>query len=253
MPDVAGWASRRVPNPSVRSTQIICSLRASGAVAVATAPKSGVACRRKGSLRFGLASRQHVDVGRERSANNSRKGWRPPIRRDCMTPRLMPWSLPPSRLVCRPLVRPARSSTSSTIWSGKRTRTNSIHGSRTSKSSLVSSFATGVPRTALLCARQSHPCSSGQVEGQITKLKLVKRQIYGRAKIDVLEARSLGAAWPAKRHRICVRAANCSATICAFSSSRQRFRPRQRTIQYAATTFPFVVRMALHCEPPRRR
>ena len=65
---------------SVRSTRIICSLRASGAVAVATAPNSGVACRRKGSGDpcARLASGQHVDVGRKRSANNSCKGCPPP-------------------------------------------------------------------------------------------------------------------------------------------------------------------------------
>jgi transposase len=32
-----------------------------------------------------------------------------------------------------------------------------------------------------------------QTEGQITKLKLVKRQMYGRAKLDLLRARLLGA------------------------------------------------------------
>jgi transposase len=32
-----------------------------------------------------------------------------------------------------------------------------------------------------------------QVEAQITKLKLVKRQMYGRAKIDLLQARLVGA------------------------------------------------------------
>jgi transposase len=36
--------------------------------------------------------------------------------------------------------------------------------------------------------------SNGQTEGQINKLKLVKRQMYGRAKIDLLEARLLSAA-----------------------------------------------------------
>jgi transposase len=34
---------------------------------------------------------------------------------------------------------------------------------------------------------------TGQTEGQITKLKLVKRQMYGRAKIDLLQARLIGA------------------------------------------------------------
>ena len=33
------------------------------------------------------------------------------------------------------------------------------------------------------------PWSNGQTEGQITKLKLVKRQIYGRANLDLLRAR----------------------------------------------------------------
>ncbi len=35
--------------------------------------------------------------------------------------------------------------------------------------------------------------SNGQTEGQITKLKLVKRQMYGRGKLDLLEARLIGA------------------------------------------------------------
>lgn len=33
--------------------------------------------------------------------------------------------------------------------------------------------------------------SSGQVEGQVTKLKLIKRQMYGRAKLDLLKKRFL--------------------------------------------------------------
>jgi transposase len=37
------------------------------------------------------------------------------------------------------------------------------------------------------------PWSNGQTEGQINKLKLVKRQMYGRAKIDLLQARLIGA------------------------------------------------------------
>jgi transposase len=39
----------------------------------------------------------------------------------------------------------------------------------------------------------TQPWSNGQAEGQITKLKLVKRQMYGRAKIDLLQARLIGA------------------------------------------------------------
>ena len=40
----------------------------------------------------------------------------------------------------------------------------------------------------------SSPWSSGQVEGQINRLKYLKRQMYGRAKLDLLQARLIGAA-----------------------------------------------------------
>jgi transposase len=40
----------------------------------------------------------------------------------------------------------------------------------------------------------AEPWSTGQVEGQITKLKLAKRSMYGRAKRDLLEARMRAAA-----------------------------------------------------------
>ncbi len=36
--------------------------------------------------------------------------------------------------------------------------------------------------------------SNGQTEGQVTKLKLVKREAYGRAKVDLLRQRVLRAA-----------------------------------------------------------
>ena len=61
------------------------------------------------------------------------------------------------------------------------------------KTSLISSLATGVLKDrAAVRAAIAEPWSNGQVEAQITKLKLVKRQMYGRAKIDLLEARLLG-------------------------------------------------------------
>jgi transposase len=37
------------------------------------------------------------------------------------------------------------------------------------------------------------PWSNGQTEGPVSRLKLVKRQMYGRAKLDLLEARLVGA------------------------------------------------------------
>ena len=59
--------------------------------------------------------------------------------------------------------------------------------------SLVASFANGVirDRAAIQNAITSQ-WSNGQTEGQITKLKLVKRQMYGRGKLDLLEARVIG-------------------------------------------------------------
>jgi transposase len=44
-------------------------------------------------------------------------------------------------------------------------------------------------------AALSEPWSNGQTEGQITKLKLVKRQMYGRAKLDLLRVRLVPSAW----------------------------------------------------------
>ncbi len=61
--------------------------------------------------------------------------------------------------------------------------------------SLVSSFANGIRRdVAAVHAAIFSPWSNGQTEGQVTRLKLVKRQMYGRAKLDLLEARLIGAA-----------------------------------------------------------
>jgi hypothetical protein len=51
---------------------------------------------------------------------------------------------------------------------------------------LIGSIASGVTKDiAAVHAALVQPWSNGQTEGQITKLKLVKRQMYGRAKIDL--------------------------------------------------------------------
>jgi transposase len=60
--------------------------------------------------------------------------------------------------------------------------------------SLLASFATGIQADdQAVAAAISEPWSNGQTEGHITKLKLVKRQMYGRAKLDLLRARLLAA------------------------------------------------------------
>lgn len=63
------------------------------------------------------------------------------------------------------------------------------------RASLIAPLARGVAKdVAAIRAAITEPWSNGQTEGQITKLKLIKRQMYGRAKLDLLEARLIGAA-----------------------------------------------------------
>ncbi|MGO4339877.1 ISL3 family transposase [Labrys sp. KB_33_2] len=62
------------------------------------------------------------------------------------------------------------------------------------RSSLVASFGNGILKDRqAVSAAIALPWSNGQTEEQITKLKLVKRQMYGRGKIDLLQARVIGA------------------------------------------------------------
>jgi transposase len=62
------------------------------------------------------------------------------------------------------------------------------------KAGLLASFASGVMKDrAAVTAAITNTWSNGQTEGQITRLKLIKRQMYGRAKLDLLESRLIGA------------------------------------------------------------
>jgi transposase len=57
-------------------------------------------------------------------------------------------------------------------------------------SSLMASFARGIAADQrAVAAAIVEPWSNGQTEGQITKLKMIKRQMYGRANLDLLRAR----------------------------------------------------------------
>jgi transposase len=61
------------------------------------------------------------------------------------------------------------------------------------RTSLVASVANGLMKDqAAVAAAIISAWSNGQTEGQITKLKLVKRQMYGRGKLDLLQARVVG-------------------------------------------------------------
>ena len=76
----------------------------------------------------------------------------------------------------------------------RRTETGLMTWIERARASLVASFASGVARDeAAVRAAITLPWSNGQTEGQITRLKLVRRQMNGRGKLDLLQARLIGA------------------------------------------------------------
>lgn len=59
---------------------------------------------------------------------------------------------------------------------------------------VIKKFAAGLKKDlAAVRARLTEPWSNGLVEGFVTKLKLLKRQGYGRANFDLLRVRVLAA------------------------------------------------------------
>ena len=63
------------------------------------------------------------------------------------------------------------------------------------ETSAIASFARGLRADqAAVAAALREPWSNGQTEGQINRLKTLKRQMYGRANIDLLKARMIAAA-----------------------------------------------------------
>ncbi len=69
---------------------------------------------------------------------------------------------------------------------------------------LAASFASGVAKDeAEVRAPITSPWSNGQTEGQVTRLKLVRRLMYGRGKIDLLQARLM-----VQNSRCCTRLAS---------------------------------------------
>jgi transposase len=64
----------------------------------------------------------------------------------------------------------------------------------------LASFAAGLRRDwAAVQAALSSPWSQGQVEGQVNRLKMLKRQMYGRASFPLLRSRMLAAPSPGSR------------------------------------------------------
>jgi transposase len=61
-----------------------------------------------------------------------------------------------------------------------------------SRLSELVSFANGIQRDyAAVAAALTSPHSQGQTEGQVTRLKLLKRQSYGRASLELLRCQAL--------------------------------------------------------------
>ena len=59
-----------------------------------------------------------------------------------------------------------------------------------SSCSEIRRFAEGIRRDeAAVLAAVTETWSNGPVEGHINRLKMIKRQMYGRAKLDLLRAR----------------------------------------------------------------
>ena len=57
---------------------------------------------------------------------------------------------------------------------------------------LTRNFALGIQQDyAAVRAALETPWSNGQTEGQVNRLKFIKRQMYGRAKLDLLRLRVL--------------------------------------------------------------
>lgn len=57
----------------------------------------------------------------------------------------------------------------------------------------LKSFVNGLhDELAAVEAALRHPCSNGVTEGQVNRLKLVRRKMYGRANFDLLRRRYLG-------------------------------------------------------------
>jgi hypothetical protein len=70
------------------------------------------------------------------------------------------------------------------------------------RASLIASFASGVARDeAAVRAAITSSWSNGQTDGQITRLELVRRQMYGGGKLDLLQARLIGAIGAAPKLR----------------------------------------------------
>jgi hypothetical protein len=76
------------------------------------------------------------------------------------------------------------------------------------------SFAAGVELDkAAVLAGLTLPWSNGPTEGHVTRLKLLKRSMYGRAKLPLLRQRVLGVAWASEQYKMMMNKDEQSYTI----------------------------------------
>jgi len=65
----------------------------------------------------------------------------------------------------------------------------------------IATFAAGLEMDgAAVRAAVTQPWSSGQAEGQINRIKLLKRQSYGRASFDLLRLSTAAEIWFSRKH-----------------------------------------------------
>ena len=102
-------------------------------------------------------------------------------------------SLRLNKFLCRAALCAGLALTISSCGTAK--TTTWITRARTCRASAIETFASSLDGDgATVSAALTEPRSSGQAEGQIIRLKLIKRQSYGRAGPDLLKRRLILAA-----------------------------------------------------------
>lgn len=104
---------------------------------------------------------------------------------------------------------------------------------------------------AAVRAAITSPWSNGQTEDQITRLKLLERQMYGRGKIDLLQARLIGQGVSAL-HQTCVRAKVRSRYTASTRASAQDCCPARHFNWMAGLTRGQAV-IEVHWHPAREQ
>jgi transposase len=93
------------------------------------------------------------------------------------------------------LVRACNASNQADVHAAQAELTNWLSEARASGVPAMETFATGLEGdSAAISAALTTPWSNGQTEGQVNRLKLIKRQMFGHASFDLLRRRVLLAA-----------------------------------------------------------